>query len=315
MGDGANPGLAREGERSFFAFDTYNIIHADVADDVVEACVALCMGYNDQLSRFLPDSEVNRLNASAGSGSPFECGDDVASMLQIAQALYEETGGAYNVAVGPVMDLWRFDVEPLRLPDADELQAALAASDFSKVRIDGNAVTLPAGMRIDLGSIAKGYIVDRAGDFLLEHGATSGFLNFGGNTLALGPKGDGAPWRFGLQEPYAPFGKKFWCVLESSAGAFATSGGYERGATLDGVRYHHLIDSRTGYPVRNDLLTATVYAGNATMADALSTCVFVLGAEAGLRLVRDLGVQALVRTEGGKVYRTEGFPAVFPPAA
>lgn len=313
MTAGENPGLAREGERSFFAFDTYNIIHVDAPDEVVQGCVDLCMAYNDQLSRFLPNSEVSRLNAAAGSA--FECSDAVAYMLQVALALYDETDGAYNVAIGPVMDLWRFDEEPLRLPQPDDLRRALAVCDLSNAQIEGHAVTLPAGMRIDLGSIAKGYIVDRAGEFLIEHGVESGFLNFGGNTLALGPKEDGSPWRFGLQEPYAPFGQKFWCVLESGSGAFATSGGYERGATIDGVRYHHLIDSRTGYPVRNDLLTATVYAGNATMADALSTCVFVLGAEAGLQLVQDLGAQALVRTEGGEVLRTECFPVRFPPSA
>lgn len=301
-----NPGLAREGERSFFAFDTYNIIHVNAPADVVEECVALCLRYNGQLSRFIADSEVGRLNASAGS--PFRCSGDMMRMLRLAQALYEETHGAYNIAVGPVMDLWNFGTEPLQLPQPEALHAALAACDFSAVVFDGDTVTLPAGMRIDLGSIAKGYIIDRAAEFLVENGVTSGFLNFGGNTLAIGPKEGGAPWRFGLQEPYAAFGKKFWAVLESDVGAFSTSGGYERGATLDGVRYHHLIDSRTGYPVRNNLLTATVYAGNATMADTLSTCLFVLGPEAGMQLAADLGVGALMRTENGSVHATPGFP-------
>ena len=304
-----NPGLAREGERSFFAFDTYNIIHADVSEDVVEECVQLCMRYNDQLNRFSAESEVSRINDAAGCACP--CSDDVSYMLQIAQALFEETRGAYNVAIGPVMDLWDFKAEPLAFPDAQALQEALARIDLSQMELGEGQVTLPAGMRIDLGSIAKGYITDRAGEFLLARGATSGFLNFGGNILVLGPKEDGSAWRFGQQEPYETFGTKFWAILDATAGAFATSGGYERGVTVDGVRYHHLIDARTGYPVQNDLLTATVYAGNAMMADALSTSIFVLGAQAGLQLARDLGVGALIRTEGGKVMYTQGFPFSF----
>ena len=345
-----NPGFARAGERSFFAFDTYNIIHADVAEDVVEECVQLCMSYNDRLSRFLSESDVSRMNDAAGNWH--DCGKDVWTMLQIAQALYEETDGAYNVAVGPVMDLWDFKTEPLVFPERDALARALSRADLSAVELDrmpehdgaseaGNVQTsldpeasgrlkaagseltnsllgletfmvkLPVGMRIDLGSIAKGYITDRAGEFLLQHGATSGFLNFGGNILVLGPKADGSAWRFGQQEPYETFGTKLWAILTATCGSFATSGGYERGVTVDGVRYHHLIDARTGYPVQNDLLTATVYAGNAMMADALSTSIFVLGADDGLKLAQELGVGALVRTEGGKVMYTQGFPFTF----
>ncbi|MBO4365526.1 MAG: FAD:protein FMN transferase [Eggerthellaceae bacterium] len=304
-----NPGLAREGERAFFAFDTYNIIHANVSEDAVEACVDLCMRYNEQLSCFLPESEVSRLNASAGE--PFACSEELSSMLQIAQALYEETAGAYNVAIGPVMDLWDFKAETLQLPNTAALERVLQESDLAKMELEGTRVCLPEGMRIDLGSIAKGFIVDRAAEFLLEQGATSGFLNFGGNILVLGPKSDGSPWRFGQQEPYANFGEKFWAILEATVGAFATSGGYERGITVGETRYHHLIDARTGYPVQHDLLTVTVYAGNATMADALSTSIFVLGAEAGLQLAQDLGVGALVRTEADKVLYTKGFPFHF----
>ncbi len=301
--------MAREGERAFFAFDTYNIIHADVAEDVVETCVELCMRYNDQFSRFSAESEVSRINRSAGLACP--CSEDVSYMLQIAQALFEETEGAYNVAIGPVMDLWDFNAETLAIPDREALSQALASADLSSMQLEEGQVTLPAGVRIDLGSIAKGYIADRAGEFLLQRGATGGFLNFGGNILVLGPKPDGQPWRFGQQEPYAEFGTRFWAILEATAGAFATSGGYERGVTVDGVRYHHLIDARTGYPVHNDVLTATVFAGNAMMADALSTTLFVLGVDAGVQLAQDLGVGALIRTESGKVIHTQGFPFQF----
>lgn len=306
MDEPVNPGLAREGERAFFAFDTYNIIHADVPEDVVEACVQLCMRYHEQLNRFSAESEVSRLNATAGV--PFACGEDMLAMMRIAVALFEETGGAYNVALGPVMDLWDFKAKSLRLPDPDALQRARSAIDLSRVQLGEGTVTLPAGMRIDLGSIAKGYIIDRAGEFLWQHGVTSGFLNFGGNILILGPKPDGEPWRFGQQEPYATFGTRFWAILESRTGSYSTSGSYERGVTVDGVRYHHLIDPRTGYPVCNDALTATVFCGSAMMADAISTSIFVLGPDAGLQLAQDLEVGALIRTESGKVMYTQGFP-------
>lgn len=302
----SNPGLAREGERAFFAFDTYNIIHADIPETVMESCVQLCMRYHDQFNRFSAASEVSRLNAA--SGTSFPCSQDMLTILQIAVALYEETAGAYNVALGPVMDLWDFKAETLQFPDPDALQQALAATDLSRLQGGNGEVTLPKGMRIDLGSIAKGYIIDRAGEYLMQHGATSGFLNFGGNILALGGKPDGSPWRFGQQEPHAAFGEKFWAILETQAGSFSTSGGYERGVTVDGVRYHHLIDARTGRPVRNDLLTVTVFAGSAMMADALSTSMFVLGAKAGLQLAQDLEVGVLMRTESGKIMYTDGFP-------
>lgn len=296
-------------EATFTAFDTTNIIHCDVSDDAIRSCIDLCLGYHRQFDRFSSDSEVSRLNDAAGMA--LACSDDVRTMLGIAQSLYHETNGAYNIALGPVMDLWHFEDDLFEVPDEAMVQDALSRCDLSSVEIDGDKVRIPVGMNMDLGSIAKGYAADRAAIYLIDHGATSGFVNFGGTIVVLGPKEDGSRWRFGQQEPYADYGTKFWAVLESYEGAFATSGSYERGIMKNDVRYHHLIDAHTGFPLQNGILTASVWAANATMADALSTAIFALGAEEGLRFACELQVEALIRMESGKVLHTEDFPFRF----
>lgn len=300
-------GNALVSERSFEAFDTYNTIHAAASDSVIEQAISLCLQVHANFNRFSESSELAHIARSSGEWT--RCSSDLAYMVNVAKALYEETKGSYNIALSPVLALWNFEKKDFPVPDEQSLQEALQFCDLSRVKLESGFIFTPSNMKLDLGSIAKGYAADIAASFLVDQGCTQGFLNFGGTVLALGPKQGRRAWVFGLQEPYCAHGERFWALLECFKGAFATSGSYERGMTINGHRYHHILDPRNGMPVSNGVLEVTVYAGSAMMADALSTTLFVLGPDEGMKLANDLEVGVLFRLEDRRVVMTEGFPA------
>jgi thiamine biosynthesis lipoprotein len=184
------------------------------------------------------------------------------------------------------------------VPEPVEIEAAAALVDYSLMENDYAAgkVFLPSsGMALDLGGIAKGYIVDRGLELLARSGIGHALLNAGGDIGILGPKPDGSPWRIGVKHPRRD-DELIAVISWLKKGAVVTSGDYERFFEEDGERYHHILDPRTGYPARN-LLSATVVAPTAIEADALSTALFVMGPQRGLELVESLpGVEAILVT-------------------
>ena len=214
----------------------------------------------------------------------FGVGHDAMTILKTAAEISNASGGAFNIAVGPVINLWKFTSGEAKVPDAESLKAAVSTADYTKIRLNGDTVTVPAGMEIDLGGIAKGHIADRIADFLRERGILSAVLNFGGNVVTIGSKTDGTPWMVGLQYPFGEHGKKCWAAVPCSDESVVTSGIYERGFHADGVWYHHIVDPRTGWPVQNGVECVTVCAKDSLLADGLTTALFVLGPEEGMKL-------------------------------
>lgn len=295
-------------KRVFFAFDTRNVICADVDSATLERVEGECLRLHRVFNRFSSKSEISLLNASAGRS--FCCSPEMAQLLRLSLALHCESDGAFNPAIGLVADLWDFSQEEFSEPDPVELEAALCSIDLSKARLsDAGEFHFPAGMSLDLGGVAKGFAAEYAQALLCRAGATSGFLNFGGTIAVIGPSPDGLPWVFGLQKEGVAYGEDFWALLDASEGAFATSAAYYRGVDSDGVRFHHIIDPRTARPVRNGVAEVTVSCPSATMADALSTALFVMGPEEGLGFASSLGACALFRMQDGSVRATSGFPA------
>lgn len=284
----------REETQTGYYFDTVITLTlpADTNAGVFDKAWALCERYDRLFDRFSGDSDLARLS----SGTPTVVDPETAALIQTALDLNEQTGGAFDIRLGGVSDLWQFTSGTL--PDPDAVSAAVTAAQTSTVTIDGDTVTLSGGAKLDLGGIAKGYVTDRLVALLKEEGCTRAILNLGGNVYCLGSK-DGAPFSVGidtLMETDAP-------PLALSDRAAVTAGVNQRFMTVDGVDYHHILNPQTGYPAQSGLVSATVIADSAALADALSTACVVLGREkAGELIAQFPGVSAVLVAEDGAVF-------------
>jgi thiamine biosynthesis lipoprotein len=258
---------------------------------VLKDALDVCGNYEKLLSRTIEGSDVWNINHA--EGQPVKVSDDTLAILDCARQVSALSGGMFDVTIAPVSTLWDFTSGAAVLPDADKIAGAAKLVDISRMTIEGNRVTLPAGMMIDLGGIAKGYIADAVKGWLEARGVKSGILSFGGNIVAIGKKPDGSPWKVGIQDIDKPTGE-YMLVAQNFGGSTVTSGIYERGFDLDGVRYHHILDPNTGWPVQNELASVTIFSESSMWGDALATSAFALGTEKGLELIEGLeGVEAV----------------------
>lgn len=256
-----------------------------------------------------PGSPLARVNAEAG-GAPVPVPAELLALVERSIALGEQTEGAFDLTWAAVWDLWDFRAPAPRAPTAEQLAARLPLIDYRRVELDREAGTLrlpEAGMKIGLGGVAKGWALDRAAAALRAAGVRDFDLVAGGQVYAAGSRGE-RPWRVGVRDPRG--GPEDWfALIEPRDASVSTSGDYERWFERDGVRYHHLLDPRTGWPARG-VRSATVIAQDGTTADALSTALVVLGVRRGLALIAGMeGVEALLVDEAGQVHRTPGCPA------
>lgn len=281
-----------------FYLDAVITISGYADKEILEGAVALCGEYEKIFSRTVKGSDVWRINH--GEGSPVRVCGDTAELLTIALEVCEKSGGALDITIAPASDLWDFKADEPEIPDSGELSSAAELVDYTKLKLEGDMVTLPAGMAIDLGAVAKGYIADKAAEYLKEKGVESAILNLGGNVVALGCKPDGSKWSIGIQDPEKENGRAGYSVLVADE-SVVTSGIYQRGFDKDGVRYHHILDRATGWPVQNGLASVTIIADSSAMADAMSTACFVLGRDMGMSFAEKMGVQAVFIGTDGKV--------------
>jgi thiamine biosynthesis lipoprotein len=249
-------------------------------------------------------SPLMELNASAGRGA-VAVPAELAQMIDQALRIAEASGGAFDPTWLSVGQLWDWRAEPPVVPDEQEIAAALRHVGHRLVQVDlaASTVSLPAGTLLGLGGIAKGYGVDRAMAVLREHGVEHGAVEAGGDLKLLGRK-HGALWQIAVRHPRRP--GSVLAVLPVSNTCVLTSGDYERFFELDGVRYHHILDPRTGRPATG-CISATVIGPEASLADGIATALCVLGPERGLAWIETLdGVEALVVGLDGEVHRSSG---------
>ncbi len=253
-----------------------------------------------RLTTFDPQSELSSLNASAGKG-PVRIARDLEAVLRQADTMRTRTEGAFTPAILPLSLLWR--PTHRQVPRAVVVEEALESVSRAEVRVPSAGWgEVTSTTRLDLGGIAKGYAVDRAVRSLRSAGVVDGIVDAGGDLRLLGSRG-GQPWRIGVPDPDHP--QQIARVLHLRDAAVATSGGYERFFVVDGVRYHHIVDPRTGYPARSTT-SFTVVLPDGTSADAAATAGFVLGPAAGLDFVAGIGGEALARGPGGSWRYTKG---------
>ncbi len=258
------------------------------------------------------DSEVSRVNKAAGV-RPVKVSADTFSVIAAGLERSRVGGGLFDITVGPLVKLWGIGTEKARVPSAQEIRAARAKVDYRRVRLDrkaGSVFLEDRGMALDLGGIAKGYASDEAQRILGENGVSHAIINLGGNVETLGLKPDGSLWRIGIQDPGKPRGE-YLGVVKVGQTAVVTSGVYERYFEEKGVRYHHIMDPRTGYPARSGLLSVTVVAERGIMADGSSALAFILGREAGRSYLESAGLEGIFVTEKHEVYVTPRLRAAF----
>lgn len=259
------------------------------AAPAVDAAFARIAALEDVLSEWRPDSEVSRINAAAG-GAPVKVGPDTLAVVKAGIAVSAWSEGAFDLSWAALRGLYLFQPGQERVPSAGEIQEGLKLIDYRNIVLDEKASTVSlrrAGMKIGTGGIAKGYALDRAGAVLKLAGCEN-FMVFGGGQVQVSGTNDGRPWRIGIQHPRR---EDYFAFLESTGGSISTSGDYEHAFVRDGRRWHHIIDTKTGFPV-DHTASVTVVAPSGLYADALSTAVFVLGA--------DRALARLDRAPGGK---------------
>lgn len=272
----------------------------DVAAAAAEQAFGTMKTVADRLTVFDANSALSRFNASAGSG-PIRIPRDLEEVLTQAVSFGDQTNGAFTPAIAPLSRLWA----PTRttLPARPLVEEAVDAVRQARLRIPAPGwaeLASPAGL--DLGGVAKGYAVDRAVATLRSMGATTGIVDAGGDLRVLGTR-EGRPWRVGIPDPHRP--QRIARILELVDAAVATSGDYQRFFVVNGVRYHHIVDPRTGYPATGTR-SFTVVLPDGMSADAASTAGFVLGPESGRDFVAGLGGEALVLDATGTWSQTDG---------
>lgn len=298
----------KESSSQIYAMDTIMRLTAygSKGEEAIEAASELIMRLEHLWSVTDEGSDIWAINEAAGqwvSVTP-----ETIDLLTNALVLAEETQGALDPSIYPVVRAWGFTTGDYRVPTQQELTALLERVDHSAIEVDaeGKRVRIPDGTKIDVGAIAKGAAGRMAAQLMVDLGVKSALLDLGGNIQPVGVKPDGSAWRVGVQIPNYE-GTAYLAAVESTGRAVVTSGGYQRYFEMGGVRYIHIIDPTTGYPAESGLDSVTVVGEDGGLCDALSTAIFVMGEERGVQLWRDRGdFDLLLIRADGSILVTEG---------
>ena len=290
--------------RTAIYFDTVISIKIYDSQDeaILDRCFNFCKEFEDRISRTIETSEISQINNA--KGNPVTVSDNTIELLE--QGIYYSrlTDGAFDITIAPLSELWDFKNNPGMLPDEADIKEALSHVSYEMITIDGNTVTLEDPyMAIDLGGIAKGYMADQLKSYLESEGIKSALIDLGGNILAVGSKPDGSQYTIGIKKPFDD--SKMISTESISDLSVVTSGNYERYFEVDNTIYHHILDTKTGYPCDNGLYSVTIFSKNSVDGDALSTSCFALGLEKGEELINSLeGVDALFVTSDYEIIDT-----------
>jgi thiamine biosynthesis lipoprotein len=301
------PGTLHRAERTSWALGSHVrmvALHrqADAARRALDAAFDRLALVESLMSIYRADSQVSRLNRDGVLDDPHP---DLVQVLQYAQQLSQRSGGAFDVTVQPLWELYRTAQQQGRLPQPEQVQAAVQLVDYRQLEVSSQRVRLGRrGMAITLNGIAQGFAADCAMQALRDHGVCAALVDTG-EIGTLGRKTDSQPWTVGIQHPRQH--DAYLALAQLDGRCLATSGDYATPLS-DDLRHHHLFDPRTGYSP-TEFASVSVAAATAMEADALSTAVFVLGSAAGMQLLRQTpGVDALLVLKDGRTLATDGFP-------
>jgi FAD:protein FMN transferase len=267
---------------------------ASSAQKIADLAIAEVARIEAKYSRYRDDSVLSRINQSAGLGAT-SVDTETAALLDYAAACYAQSDGLFDISSGVLRRLWNFS--EAHVPAQEKITHMLTQIGWQKIVWDRPQLSLPAGMEIDFGGIGKEYAADRVASVCMEHGALHGFVNLGGDIRVFGPHPDGSAWSIGIAHP-----RRTDRVLASLAvprGAIATSGDYERYFEIDGKRYCHILNPKTGYSI-NGLQAVTVIAPLCTVAGSLCTMAMLKG-DAGIKFLSDQAMPWMAVNAKGRV--------------
>jgi thiamine biosynthesis lipoprotein len=251
-------------------------------------------------SRYRDDSELARINKVAATGGSIDIDAETVGLMAYAKACFTKSEGAFDITSGPLRKAWNFSAS--HLPDQASIDAVLPFIGFDKVILSEDRLQFAQpGMELDLGGLGKEYAADRAAEVCLDLGAREGFVDLGGDIRIIGQQANGLPWRIGIRHPREA--DRLAGEIQLSNGALATSGDYERFVEIEGRRYCHILDPRTGWPAQG-LASVTVISDRCLVAGSLATTAMLMGANVGTWL-QSLGVRHVTIDQNGKYCGTE----------
>jgi thiamine biosynthesis lipoprotein len=273
------------------------------ADAIADAAHGEAVRIERKFSRYLPSSVVSEIGRNAGR-TPVAVDSETERLVGEALELAELTSGRFDPTSGVLRAVWDFRAQ--QIPSAEAIAEILPLVDRRLVATRDRTVFLRrAGMELDLGGVGKEYAVDRVAETLEAAGVESAIVNFAGDVRTVGGRGDGRPWSIGVADPDSPDRCRF-AIRLAGGGGVATSGDYERGFVRNGIRYHHLLDARTGMPA-SGVRSVTAVAKTTSAAGRAATAAFLCGPEAGVELLRRLpGIEGAIIAHGGAILATPG---------
>lgn len=303
--------------RTEFLMDTVMTIKLyDKSDEqILDKVFSRLEEIESRMSITIKNSDVSKINDNAGI-KPVTVNEDTYYVIKEAKHYAEISNGAYDPTIGPLVDLWNIvsgERERDYIPTTEEINEKKSYVNYKNLELlDDNQVFLKEkNMKINLGGIVKGYAADEVKRILTENGVNAAIIDLGGNVFAHGEKTDGSSWNIGIQNPLE-FTGSYLGIIQVKDSSIVTSGDYERFFEYKGKRYHHILDSKTGYPAESGIIGVSVISKKSIDGDALSTTLFVLGLDRGMELVNSLDdVEAIFITKDKSVYLTENLKTQF----
>lgn len=307
---GVNSNAAAEPvTKTEFALDTLCsiTIYDKPSEEIFKECFQRIKEIENKMSVDLPDSEVSAINKNAGL-KPVSVSEDTYTVIRAGIEYSQLTNGDFDISVGPLVKLWGITKPDPKVPSSAAIQAAVGLVNYKNIVLNDTQKSVflkEKGMSLDLGGIAKGYTGDAVAKILKDRGVKHAIVDLGGNLVAVGSKPDGTDWKVGIQTPFKTNGDYF-AVIGVSDQAVVTSGIYQRYFKEKGKIYHHIMNTHTGYPVDNGLVSVSVVCESSMDADALAKA-FTLGLKAGMEYISgQKGVEAIFLTDKNEVYVTPG---------
>ncbi len=292
-----------ENSRQIFSMDTVMELRAygENPEKALDLAEEEIIRIDNMLKRSNPDSEIYKINENGKAMVSYE----TANLINSAVDISKKTNGAFDISITPVIDLWGFYDKKYDVPNNKNLSETLKKVNYKNITIENNIVSLKNGMKIDLGGIAKGFTSDKIMEIFKKNNITSGLVSLGGNVQAFGKKPNKEKWKIGVQNPDDE--SSYIGTLEIEDEAVITSGGYHRFFEKNGITYHHIIDPKTGFPAKSGVKSVTIISKNGTLADGLSTSLFIMGLQKSIDFWKEnLNFEFIIETDTNEIYITEG---------
>ncbi|WP_299528749.1 FAD:protein FMN transferase [uncultured Lutibacter sp.] len=282
-----------------------------VANDSIEAInyINLAIGEISRIEKLIsswdPNSQTSEINRNAGI-KPIKVSTELFNLIQRSLVISKLTDGAFDISYASMDKIWKFDGSMKIMPSEEEINNSVSKVGYQNIILNEEYKTVflkLKGMKIGFGAIGKGYAADEAKKLLISKGVTAGIINASGDMNTWGKQPNGEDWKVAITNPMNK--NKAFALLPISNGAVVTSGNYEKYVTFNSIRYSHIIDPRTGYPT-SGIISVTVFAPKAELADALATSVFVMGTEVGLNRINQLkNIECIIIDDQGKIHTSE----------